>query len=59
LKPIDSPLLLGHLKLNPARIPFLRRIVGLQWVAITQPSHFQLYEEAPRHPASKAATPGD
>lgn len=53
LAPMDEgPLMIGRLKPNPARIPFLRRILGLKILASESPTYFRLYEEAPRQPAS-------
>ncbi len=49
----DSPLMLGHIAPNPARIPFYRRLLGLQLMAWSVPNYFGLYQETPRRPASK------
>jgi hypothetical protein len=48
----DSPLMLSRRKVNPARIPFLRRIIGLTLLTEAIPNDFRLYEEDPRQPAS-------
>ena len=49
----DSPIMLTRIAPNPARIPFLRRILGLQILAASAPNYFGLYQETPRQPASK------
>ncbi len=56
LAPIGSksnPLIVGRYHLNVARIPFLRRIVGLGLIAAVVPKYFDLYDASPREPASK------
>jgi hypothetical protein len=54
-KPItdaDSPGMLGRTIPNPARIPFLRRILGLSLFLAATMNDFDLYHETPRQPAS-------
>jgi hypothetical protein len=51
--PTESPLMIARGVPNPARIPFLRRVVGLNLVAIATPNYFRAYEKSPRSPASK------
>ena len=53
LAPIESPKMVGHVAPNPARIPFLRRLVALTLVSVARPNFFKMYEENPREPASK------
>ena len=50
--PSASPLMVGRGIPNPARIPFLRRVIGLNLVAASTANFFKMYEEPPRHPAS-------
>lgn len=49
----DSPVMIGRLVVNPARVPFLRRILGLKLLAFAPPNYFGSYNETPREPASK------
>ena len=56
LAPVPSeanPLIVERFHPNMARIPFVRRIVGLNYLASLTPNYFNLYEQNPREPASK------
>lgn len=53
LKPVPkeaNPLFVGRHRANIERIPFVRRLYGLQLILIASPNFFRLYEE--RQPAS-------
>ena len=53
LAPLESPLRVGRFVPNPARIPFLRRVVGLGLATAATPNYTRYYDENPRRPASK------
>ncbi len=53
LAPMQAPLQVGRFTPNPARIPFLRRLIGLGFAAEANPNYVRFYEENPRQPASK------
>jgi hypothetical protein len=50
--PITSPTMIGRAIPNPARFPFLRRVLGLSLVSVAQPNTFKMYEDH-RRPASQ------
>jgi hypothetical protein len=50
--PVKSPLMIGRGIPNPARIPFVRRVIGLDVALMATPNYFRIYEESPRQPAS-------
>lgn len=51
--PVESPLTVGRGRPNPARLPFLRRVIGLNLVARAASDDFRFYEESPRRPAAE------
>lgn len=54
LKPMPpSNLMAGRLKMNPARVPFLRRVLGLTLLSVASPNYFSEYDQIPREPSSK------
>jgi hypothetical protein len=50
--PVKSPLMIGRGVPNPARIPFLRRYMGLTLVQMATPDFLRYYENSAREPAS-------
>ena len=55
LRPVPvaaNPFWARAFRVNFARIPFLRQVVGLTQMSLASPNFFRLYDEAPRQPAS-------